>query len=87
MNSEKKTLQKITKKDCRIFDFVIYKPLNINIYNVFNRTHYSKFRSMRKNEFTVNSFSWNKPGFYSLPLYSFRKMRRKTITEVSENCE
>jgi hypothetical protein len=34
---------------------------------------------------TINSFSWNVPGFYSLPLYRYRKIKEKMLSEVAED--
>ena len=34
---------------------------------------------------SINSFSWNVPGFYSLPLYRYRKIKEKMLSEVAED--
>ena len=46
---------------------------------------YKRLASYVNLSFSINSFSWNVPGFYSLPLHSYSKIKEKMLSEVAED--
>ena len=46
---------------------------------------YKRLTSSVDLSISINSFSWNVPGFYSLPLHSYRKIKEKMLSEVAED--